>query len=275
MSTLKISIVTSVLNGGAYLAEAMKSVTAQSYDNWDYLIIDAGSDDGSYEQAQAAASDPRIRVERRAGEGLYASLLWGLEQSKGDMLAWLNADDFYPSWSFASLQRFMARRPDAQWVTGLPGCWDREGRLQFVRARAWHPKSFIRRGMFHGEALGFLQQESMFFSRTLFEKLTADEKKTFAAQKYAGDFYLWKKLAEHAPLVTAPTLLGGFRQHDRNMSAANAEGYMAEARALGAWTPPPVIAAAARRLYELAAAAQAPGLMRKAEAALAAETPTP
>jgi glycosyltransferase involved in cell wall biosynthesis len=58
-----VSIVTPVYNGAAHLAECIESILAQSYEQWDYTIVDNCSSDGSLEIARRyAAMDPRIRV---------------------------------------------------------------------------------------------------------------------------------------------------------------------------------------------------------------------
>lgn len=58
-----VSVITPVYNGAAYLAGCIESVLAQTYSNWDYLIVDNRSTDGSLEIAQQyAARDSRIRV---------------------------------------------------------------------------------------------------------------------------------------------------------------------------------------------------------------------
>lgn len=58
-----ISVVTPVYNGEKYLAECIESVLAQTYQNWDYVIVNNGSQDRSLEIAQSyAARDPRIRI---------------------------------------------------------------------------------------------------------------------------------------------------------------------------------------------------------------------
>lgn len=60
-----VSVVTPVYNGAAYLAEAIESVLAQSYSNWELLILDNASTDGSYELAQSyAEKDARIQLHR-------------------------------------------------------------------------------------------------------------------------------------------------------------------------------------------------------------------
>lgn len=62
-----VSVVTPVFNGGKYLRECIESVLAQTYQNWDYAIIDNCSTDGSLEIAtRFAARDPRIHVVRNS-----------------------------------------------------------------------------------------------------------------------------------------------------------------------------------------------------------------
>lgn len=267
-----ISIVTPVLNGAAYLGAALDSMCAQTHEAWDCLVVDAGSADGGYELAQDyARRDERIRVVRREGEPLYPSILWGLEQAEGDWLAWLNSDDLYAPWAFAALSRYAQNQPNALWMTGLPGCWDERGVLRFVRGAAWYPQNFIRKGMFHLEALGFLQQESMFFSRALFSDLREDEKRAVADLKLAGDFLLWKTFAARAPLEVAPTVFGGFRLHRANQSVAKMATYMQEVKAAGAWTPPRPVAHLAGKTYRAAAALKTQRLVAAADARLRTE----
>ncbi len=232
---MKFSIVTSVLNGAAYLPETIRSVSGQSHGDFEHIIIDAGSDDGSHDIAlEAAAKDRRVRVFSRPGEAFYPSLLWGLDQAEGDVLSWLNADDLYTPWTLAVAAEYLRRNEHCEWLTGLPGCWDGEGRLRFVRPEGWHSRRLIRQGWRHKDLLGFLQQESMFFSRPLYGRLNTDERKAIADCRYAGDFVLWKAFASHARLEVLPTALGGFRRHGANASVVNMDAYMSEVKKAGA-----------------------------------------
>lgn len=89
-----ISVLMPVFNGKAFLREAIDSVLDQSERNFEFLIIDDGSTDGSDKIIdEAAARDDRIQVVRRENRGLIASLNEGLELAHGRYVARMDADD--------------------------------------------------------------------------------------------------------------------------------------------------------------------------------------
>jgi glycosyltransferase involved in cell wall biosynthesis len=84
----------SVFNGEKFLADAIESVLAQSFHNFEFLIHDDGSNDSSLKIAQKyAAGDKRISVTTDGNVGLAASLNRLIETSKGEFLARMDADD--------------------------------------------------------------------------------------------------------------------------------------------------------------------------------------
>jgi hypothetical protein len=103
------------------------------------------------------------------------------------------------------------------------------------------PRVLIRNGWFHKDLLGFIQQESVFFTKSLFESLSEGDRAAVAGASLAGDYILWKRLAQRAKLQPIPTALGGFRRHESNMSVQHADRYMEEVAADGAVILPPVI----------------------------------
>lgn len=89
-----ISIVTPSLNQGAYLEEAILSVIGQNYPNLEYILMDGGSDDGSVDIIKKYAG--RIsHWESRPDHGQADAINRGFSMAGGDILAWLNSDDFY------------------------------------------------------------------------------------------------------------------------------------------------------------------------------------
>lgn len=89
-----VTVLTSVYNGEAYLAEALESVLAQSLSDWECIVVDDGSSDGSTEIAQRFANDDsRFRVHVQPNQGLPRALNEGLRQARGRYVAILDADD--------------------------------------------------------------------------------------------------------------------------------------------------------------------------------------
>lgn len=252
--TPSITIVVPLLNGRRYLAAALDSIAAQTLRDWECRIMDGGSTDGSLEIAhEYAERDARFTVESNSGQGLYPAVIAGLDAARGNICGWLGSDDMLAPWAFATVADF-ARGSGARWIAGMPGAWDAEGRLRVTRGGAWHPRGLIKGGWFHEELLGFIQQESVFFARSLYAELTAEERARIAALSYAGDYLLWRMFAKREKLSVLPALLAGFRIHGENLSARKLDAYMDEVRASGAPMPPARIGRRLGMAFELVSA---------------------
>ena len=251
---MKFSIVMPVLNGKDFLAAAIESIVNQSHTDWELIIIDGGSTDGARDIAASFADgDPRIFLVGEPDEGIYDAIFKGFSRARGDWLSWLNSDDLYTPWCFATVVEHVERY-GGDWVTGYPASWDREGRLRYARPAGLYPKKLVEAGWFHGGLLGCIQQESVFFSRTLLEKLTGEEIDSLRNMRLAGDFQLWRYFARHAALETLPSVIGGFRRHGGNLSLTSGDGYQEEVLATGAFAPPKPIAATLALFFRAASA---------------------
>lgn len=91
---LKISIITVVLDNKAFLKEAIDSVLFQSYANLEYIVIDGGSRDGSLEIIQSYGNKIHTVVSE-PDEGIYDAMNKGITKATGEIIGFLNADDFY------------------------------------------------------------------------------------------------------------------------------------------------------------------------------------
>lgn len=87
-----VNVLMPVYNGEKYLKEAVESVIAQTYPNWELLLIDDGSTDSTRELVKLF-SDPRIRILRKDHSGLVDTLNYGLDHLKGEFCARLDNDD--------------------------------------------------------------------------------------------------------------------------------------------------------------------------------------
>lgn len=94
-SVPQISVILCVYNGEASLAEAIRSILAQTFRDFELIVIDDGSSDRSHSIASAfAKEDARVRVFHQTNQGLTKSLNLGLKMARGKYIARQDADDF-------------------------------------------------------------------------------------------------------------------------------------------------------------------------------------
>jgi glycosyltransferase involved in cell wall biosynthesis len=123
-----VSVVTIFLNTEKYIEEAIESIFAQTYDNWELLLVDDGSTDGSTKIAlQYAQQYPgKVRYLEHEGHqnrGMSAARNLGIRNAKGEYTAFLDADDI---WLPQKLERQVAildSQPEAAMVCGPSQVW--------------------------------------------------------------------------------------------------------------------------------------------------------
>lgn len=95
MSNELVSIITPSYNTGAYIAETIKSVIAQTYTNWEMIIVDDCSTDNT-DIVVAQFADPRIKYLKNAkNSGTAVSRNYALREAKGKWIAFLDSDDLW------------------------------------------------------------------------------------------------------------------------------------------------------------------------------------
>jgi glycosyltransferase involved in cell wall biosynthesis len=221
----KISIVTPNFNYGHLVETTIRSILAQEYPNLEYIVIDDGSTDDSV-QVIGKHKGQLAHFEHQANQGQYATINKGFARATGEIFGWINSDDIYLPWTLRAVGAIFRQFPEIDWITGVPASIQ-DGVVHYVKALKPFPQEMIRCGVFHGGegGAGFIQQESCFWRRSLWEK--AGSLRT--TLKYAADFELWTRFAKHAELYAVSTLLGGFTNRGgENRSIANRERYMTE-----------------------------------------------
>ena len=114
-----VSIIVPCHNYGALLPEALDSVLAQTYADWECLVVDDGSTDATPAVAgHYAARDPRIRYLPRAHAGASAARNHGLRMARGQFVQFLDADDLLPSRKLEVQLAYLAARPAVDIVYG-------------------------------------------------------------------------------------------------------------------------------------------------------------
>jgi glycosyltransferase involved in cell wall biosynthesis len=93
-STLKISIITPCLNRAVYIEKAINSVLAQNFPEFEHIIVDGGSTDGTLDVLKKY---PHLLAISEPDQGMYDALNKGLVMATGDIIGFLNSDDVYAS----------------------------------------------------------------------------------------------------------------------------------------------------------------------------------
>ena len=90
-----ISIIIPVYNVSQYLDECLKSVSAQTYTDWECILIDDGSTDNSGDICDRwCVKDPRFRVIHQANAGVSAARNKGIDLAQGDYITFIDSDDW-------------------------------------------------------------------------------------------------------------------------------------------------------------------------------------
>lgn len=200
-----ISVIMAVRDGGAFLPEAIASISAQSFHDWELIVVDDGSTDGSDGVLQAAArSEFRLRVIRQERLGLVAALNRAVTGARGEYLARMDADDRAHPDRLGRQQAFMAAHPEVG-VLGTAmrrfgaahGVWQRPAQDADLRAALLfeapfaHPTVILRRSVWDAAAGEGYRED-------------------FRA---AEDIDLWERLAPHTRFANLTEPLLDYRVH--------------------------------------------------------------
>ena len=222
MKNLKFSIITVSYNSVNTIEETILSVLNQNYKNFEYIIIDGGSTDGTVDIIKKY-SDRLAYWVSEPDKGMYDALAKGFERVTGDICAYINADDYYQKYTFEVLNEVF-QNDKINWVTGINTIYNDKSQIVSVKIPYKYRRKFIQKGLYNDYNLPPIQQESTFWRSELLQTVNF---KQFKSYKYAGDDYLWSCFAKKYELDIVMSVLSGFRKHSGQLSE-NANAYKDE-----------------------------------------------
>ncbi|MBL0019335.1 MAG: glycosyltransferase [Bacteroidetes bacterium] len=220
----KISVVVVNYNLAGYLEDALRSIVDQNYPNLELIVVDGGSTDGSQAVIERFADKIHWWVSE-PDKGQYDAVQKGFSHSTGEIMYWLNSDDMLQRRALFVVAEVFQTFPEIEWLTGIASEYHPDGHIVQRITLPWSRWSRLRYLTYDFQ---FIQQESTFWRRSLWEKAGA----TMSTElKLAGDMELWARFFRHAKLYTVQSLLGGFRyRREGQRSRDQRLQYLAECR---------------------------------------------
>ena len=193
---MKFSVIIPLYNKAPYIRKALESVLAQTYADYELIIIDDGSTDGSAEIAEAILQDPTSRLIassphrliRQANSGVSVARNNGVAQASGDYIAFLDADDWWEPTYLERMVQLIKDYPEA----GLYACnyvYYKPGKthvaLNIPTGYINYPKAYYESGAMPVTSITAIMPRAVF-----------DEMGGFPLGiKLGEDFLLWAKIA--------------------------------------------------------------------------------
>ncbi|MFZ1618019.1 MAG: glycosyltransferase family 2 protein [Flavobacteriales bacterium] len=112
-----VSIIMPAYNAAPYILEAIASVQAQSWKNWELIIVNDGSTDGTADRLDQL-KDPRIKVIHQANAGVSAARNAALDKATGAFIAFLDSDDVLPPRSLEARATILQQHPEVCFADG-------------------------------------------------------------------------------------------------------------------------------------------------------------
>jgi GT2 family glycosyltransferase len=231
-TTPALSVAMSVYNGERFLAEAIESILTQDFADFEFLILDDGSTDGTATIVQDyARRDSRIRPIIRENRGLVASLNQLLAEARAPIVARMDGDDICDPRRFSIQLQFLTDNPQV----GVVGCWSRdmdEFGGPYTTGGRDHPVEHAEflDNIRHGGPL--LCHPSVMYRR----ELVLAQGGYHAAFRHCEDLDLWLRMASVTQLANIPERLIHYRHYMGQVSKRHAtEQQVGAAIAYEAW----------------------------------------
>ena len=222
MSTpLKISIVTPSYNQGRYLADAVESVAEQNYPHVEHIILDAQSTDETLEVLGRYSHLEHLRWVSEPDDGQTDAINKGFQQATGDIVAWLNADDYYLPGTFAKVAQAFTDCPATDIIYGEAAFVDADKNVTGYR----RGHSFDYQVLLYYSC--YIQSTATFLRRHIID----EGHLLVPSYKVTMDLEYYVRLAQLGfRYKFIPEIFAGFRWHGENVSTVHNDVRLRERR---------------------------------------------
>ena len=221
---MKISIVVPIFNGKQYLEKCFDSIFAQNYKNFEVTVVDGYSTDGTWEVLDKYKKKypKRLRLIYSTLKGESEHINEGMQFSKGDIVAYLCADDTYEPECFERVAKYFNVHPKAQWVYGRTKIIDSEDKE--IRGFITKAKEMLQ-SRYNYNTLGcvnYIAEPSVFMRKSFYQQVGEYNKRL----AFAADYDYWLRAGRVCKPGFINRHLANWRAHSGSISVNK---YKAEA----------------------------------------------
>jgi glycosyltransferase involved in cell wall biosynthesis len=189
----EVSVLMPCYNAAAFLVEALQSLFAQTYSDFEIIAIDDGSEDETVELlGKASRQDSRVHVVQQSHQGIAAALRAGTDLAQGTLIARMDADDISRSDRLMLQVHYLHEHPDVDVVSSCIRMFPREHLMDgLLRYENW-----VNRISTHEQILTELFVESPLPHPTVvIRKATLDRVQGYRDVDWPEDYDLWMRMA--------------------------------------------------------------------------------
>jgi cellulose synthase/poly-beta-1,6-N-acetylglucosamine synthase-like glycosyltransferase len=215
VTTPKISVCLPTYNRAGYLAQALASVLAQTFQDYEVIVSDNCSQDHTGDVVRAV-TDPRVRyVRNETNIGLFGNMNQCLELARGEYVCILPDDDLYAPTLLERESAILDRHAQVGFVHAAAYQIDSAGAgLSLVRS---YPSDCVLDG--DQEFVGYLKGHNVWFPTAMVRRSLYRQVGAFDPSFLCSDFLMWLRLSLHGDVAYIAEPLAGIRVHASTISS--------------------------------------------------------
>ena len=206
--SIRISIITVCYNSAKTLAQTIESVLAQDYDDYEYILVDGGSSDGTMEiiRSYEARFDGRMRYISEKDNGIYDAMNKGIRMASGEIIGIVNSDDYLEAGCFRAVAEHWKEDAHYQVIYGM---------LRFVNQKGEELE--IRMSNHRNMRAQMIYHPTAYVSKTIYDELFLYD----LQYRYSSDLDFMLKLDEREDIRFEPVyqVLSNFRRDGASESS--------------------------------------------------------